>query len=74
MGGDQKRKRSLNADSDHRGGGLQSHWFCLVGTLNHYGTVLISLLLSVYAVTVSNFKKNLFLFDHVTCKYAHCIL
>ena len=56
MGGDQKRKRSLCGDSDHRGGGLQSHWFCLVGALKHCGTVLISLLLSVHAVTLSYIK------------------
>ena len=65
MGGDQKRKRSLCGDSDHRGGGLQPHWFCLVGALKHCGTVLISLLLSVNAVTLS-YIKILFHFDHVS--------
>ena len=56
MGGDQKRKRSLCGDSDHRGGGLQPPWFCMEGASKHYGTVLISLLLSVHAVTVSYIK------------------
>ena len=65
MGGDQKRKRSLCGDFDHREGGLQPPWFCLVGALKHYDTVLISLLLSVHAVTVS-YIKILFHFDYVS--------
>ena len=65
MGGDQKRKRSLCGNSDHRGGGLQPPWFCLVGTLKHCGTVLISLLLSLHAVTLS-YIKIFFHFDHAS--------